>query len=80
MYNNMHLGSQRQFDKFMIPHSAPSTGTNTDSKNLCLRRRRAIALLADGAAFELEFSDRSGRTYESVGLNPEQIMAAIVIR
>ena len=70
----MHLGSQRQFDKFMIPHSAPSTGTNTDSKNLWLRRRRAIELLADGAAFEVEFSDRNGRTYESVGLHPEQIM------
>ncbi len=30
--------------------------------------------LADGAAFEVEFSDRSGGTYESVGLHPEQIM------
>jgi hypothetical protein len=30
--------------------------------------------LADGAAFELEFSDRNGGTYESVGLHPEQIM------
>ena len=33
-----------------------------------------VELLADGAAFEVEFSDRNGRTYESVGLNPEQIM------
>lgn len=33
-----------------------------------------VELLADGAAFEVEFSDRSGRTYESVGLRPEQIM------
>lgn len=30
--------------------------------------------LADGAAFEVEFSDRNGRTYESLGLRPEQIM------
>ena len=39
-----------------------------------------VELLADGAAFEVEFSDRNGRTYESVGLHPEQIMAAIAIR
>ncbi|MFN6478409.1 DUF4926 domain-containing protein [Nostoc sp. DedQUE07] len=41
----------------------------------------AVELLAGGAAFEVEFSDaygglrlRSGRTYESIGLRPEQIM------
>ncbi|NDJ21521.1 DUF4926 domain-containing protein [Nostoc sp. B(2019)] len=33
-----------------------------------------VELLAGGAAFEVEFSDRNGRTYESVGLRPEQIM------
>lgn len=33
-----------------------------------------VEMLADGAAFEVEFSDRNGRTYESVGLRPEQIM------
>lgn len=33
-----------------------------------------VELLADGAAFEVEFCDRNGRTYESVGLYPEQIM------
>jgi Domain of unknown function (DUF4926) len=33
-----------------------------------------VELLANGAAFEVEFSDRNGRTYESVGLRPEQIM------
>ena len=33
-----------------------------------------VETLAHGAAFEVEFSDRSGRTYESVGLRPEQIM------
>jgi hypothetical protein len=33
-----------------------------------------VEILADGAAFEVEFSERSGRTYESVGLRPEQIM------
>ncbi|MDJ0737573.1 MAG: DUF4926 domain-containing protein [Nostocaceae cyanobacterium] len=33
-----------------------------------------VEILADGAAFEVEFSDRNGRTYESLGLRPEQIM------
>ena len=33
-----------------------------------------VELLADGAVFEVEFSDINGQTYESVGLLPEQIM------
>jgi hypothetical protein len=33
-----------------------------------------VETLASGTAFEVEFSDRDGRTYESVGLRPEQIM------
>ncbi|NJL56487.1 MAG: DUF4926 domain-containing protein [Leptolyngbyaceae cyanobacterium SL_5_9] len=33
-----------------------------------------VETLANGKAFEVEFSDRDGRTYESVGLRPEQIM------
>jgi hypothetical protein len=33
-----------------------------------------VDLLAGGAAFEVEFSDQNGQTYESVGLTPEQIM------
>jgi hypothetical protein len=33
-----------------------------------------VEILADGAAFEVEFCDREGRTYESVGLRPDQIM------
>jgi hypothetical protein len=33
-----------------------------------------VELLADGAAFEIEFSDRDGRTFESIGLRPEQFM------
>jgi hypothetical protein len=33
-----------------------------------------IELLAGSTAFEVEFSDRNGRTYESIGLRPEQIM------
>ncbi len=33
-----------------------------------------VEILAGGKAFEVEFSDRDGRTYESVGLRPNQIM------
>jgi hypothetical protein len=33
-----------------------------------------VEILAGGTAFEIEFSDREGRTYESLGLRPEQIM------
>jgi len=33
-----------------------------------------VDILAQGAAYEVEFSDRAGRTYESVGLRPDQIM------
>ena len=33
-----------------------------------------VETLANGAAFEVEFSDRNGRTYESLGLRPEEIM------
>jgi hypothetical protein len=33
-----------------------------------------VEILADGTAFEVEFSDRDGRTYESLGLRPDQIM------
>ncbi len=33
-----------------------------------------VEILADGAAFEIEFSDRDRRTYESLGPRPDQIM------
>jgi len=33
-----------------------------------------VEILDNGRAFEVEFSDRSGRTYESLGLRPEEIM------
>jgi len=33
-----------------------------------------VEILVGGAAFEVEFSDRDGRTYESLGLRPDQIM------
>ena len=33
-----------------------------------------VELLADGTAFEVEFSDNDGQTYESIGLRPEQFI------
>ena len=33
-----------------------------------------VEILSRGAAFEVEFCDRNGRTYESLGLRPDQIM------
>lgn len=33
-----------------------------------------VEILAGGTAFEVEFSDRNGQTYESLGLRPDQIM------
>jgi len=33
-----------------------------------------VEILANGTAFEVEFSDRDGRTFESIGLHQDQIM------
>ncbi len=33
-----------------------------------------VEILAGGSAYEVEFSDREGRTYESLGLRPDQIL------
>jgi hypothetical protein len=33
-----------------------------------------VEILANGNAFEVEFSDRDGRTFESLGLVPDQFM------
>lgn len=33
-----------------------------------------VEVLKDGTAFEVEFNDRDGRTYESLGLRADQIL------
>ena len=33
-----------------------------------------VEILSRGKAFEVEFCDRDGRTFESLGLPPDQIM------
>ena len=54
-----------------------SVALTSDLPECNLRRGQVgtvVEILADGKAFEVEFSDRDGRTYESVGLRPDQIM------
>ncbi|MEO0540341.1 MAG: DUF4926 domain-containing protein [Cyanobacteria bacterium P01_A01_bin.105] len=33
-----------------------------------------VEILADGTAFEVEFADRNGQTYESLGLESNQLI------
>lgn len=33
-----------------------------------------VEVFEDGKAFEVEFSDQTGRTYESIGVKPEQML------
>lgn len=33
-----------------------------------------VEVFEDGEAFEVEFSDQSGRTYESIGIEPSKLM------
>lgn len=36
-----------------------------------------VEILAGGKAFEVEFSDKHGRTFESIGVEPHQMMALL---
>lgn len=48
-----------------------------DIPELNLRRGQVgtvVDILGGGKAFEVEFSDRNGRTYASLGLRPDQVM------
>ena len=54
-----------------------SVALTSDLPEYNLRRGQVgavVDILADGKAFEVEFSDHDGRTYESVGLRLDQIM------
>ena len=43
--------------------------------NLCRGQVGTVVdILGGGKAFEVEFADRNGRTYASLGLRPEQVM------
>jgi hypothetical protein len=48
-----------------------------DVPDLNLRRGQVgtvVDILGGGQALEVEFADRNGRTYASLGLRPEQVM------
>lgn len=48
-----------------------------DIPELHLRRGQVgtiVEVFEDGEAFEVEFSDQSGRTYESIGIEPSKLM------
>ena len=36
-----------------------------------------VDILSSSKAFEVEFSDKDGRTYESLGVRPDQLMVLI---
>lgn len=49
----------------------------TDVPEASLRRGQVgtvVDILGGGKALEVEFSDRDGRTYASLGLRPDQVM------
>lgn len=49
--------------------------TDIPEDNLwCGQVGTVVEILADGKAFEVEFSDRTGRTYQSLGLTREQFI------
>jgi hypothetical protein len=48
---------------------------NLPEYNLCQGQvGTVVEILASGEAFEVEFSDRQGHTYESIGLRAHQLM------
>ena len=51
------------------------TGDLPEYNLKCGQVGTVVEILADGEAFEVEFSAPDGRTFESVGLRPDQIMA-----
>lgn len=49
--------------------------TDFPEYNLCQGQvGTVIEVLAEGKAFEVEFSDRNGCVYESMGFRPEQLI------
>jgi hypothetical protein len=39
-----------------------------------------VEILADGRAFEVEFADEDGRTWETLGIEPDKMMRLIYKR
>ncbi len=61
-------------DRFQILDVVALT---SDLPEVNLRRGQVgtvVEVLNGGGAFEVEFCDRAGRTYASLGLRPDQVM------
>ena len=67
-------GKYAQRDHIKLFDSVTLTSDLPEYNLRCGQVGTVVEILADGKAFEVEFSDRDGRTYESVGLCPDQIM------
>lgn len=58
-------------------HLLEVVALTTDIPEANLRRGQVgtvVEILGGGQALEVEFSDREGRTYASLGLRPDQVM------
>lgn len=67
-------GKYAQRNRIKLFDSVALTSDLPEYDLRCGQVGTVVEILADGKAFEVEFSDCDGRTYESVGLRPDQIM------
>jgi len=61
----------RLFDVVALTEDITNTGLSRGQVGT------VVDTLDNGKAFEVEFSDKDGRTYESLGLRPEQLIVLI---
>ena len=54
--------------------SIVSVAQGITTATLAAKDEPGDVVFAGGKAFEVEFSDRAGRTFESIGIEPEQMM------
>ncbi|MFZ1755911.1 MAG: DUF4926 domain-containing protein [Caldilineaceae bacterium] len=59
------------FDVVALTEDIPNTGLFRGQVGT------VVDILDKGKAFEVEFSDKDGRTYDSIGLRPTQLMLLI---
>lgn len=59
------------FDVVALNENVPGAGLSRGQVGT------VVDTLDNGKAFEVEFSDKDGRTYESLGLRPEQLIVLI---
>lgn len=59
------------FDVVALTEDVPDTGLSRGQVGT------VVDILDNGRAFEVEFSDKDGRTYDSIGLRADQLMLLI---